>query len=161
MKNILAVIFVFLIGGFACSKNDSGTTPDESPDLSNLQLSMHKFGGWIPSSILEMYQSGWVEAQEILQSYPTTLDTGFARMTCLEKQTVEIMLDAFSDFDSAYSPQHYRTDQEYYYLVSFARQPPDTTSVYDLSEVVIPDELRQGIKTLEQIYERAIPSNRH
>jgi hypothetical protein len=125
--------------------------------MSSLLLSMHKYGGWIPASILEVYESGWARAQKIPQASSIAPDTGFVCATDLEQQKIGFMQDAFPSFEAEYIPQHYMTDQEYYYLISYVHQPPDTTSLYDLSEVIIPDELRQGIEILDMIWERAIP----
>ena len=152
-KIIPFIIFLFTWG---CNNINE---PDSINNKLDTEIQYKKRGGWINTSILNISVRGSVNAY--LQSHSTldTLKSGFAELNFEERDEILRHFNSFGKYESYYQPFQWYTDGNYHTIVFIRNGLPDTVTVYEPQNCVLPEGLTEIINELENLWMKTIEKN--
>ena len=137
---------------------DLDVEPGPEPlDYRMMEIHYEKFGGWINTSILDIFKDGSVKAYLYAHASDYLLDSASTVLTTMERENFARIFRYYSYYENFYRPRIYYTDGDYHQVIlNYQEEIPDTVTVYEPHEANIPISLMNIIDSLETLFSRMI-----
>ena len=151
-------ILVSLVIGFViflnigCKDNPTGMEHESDLEFSKMEIHYEKYGGWINTSVLDIYGNGRVYAYQIEHASYDTLNSSYIFIDEEEQNKLENLFESFSAYDSYYEPEVFLTDQDYHVTILIYEGKVDTVAVYMPEQSDMPDELEEIIHEMKSLW---------
>ena len=153
MNKLIPIIFSISILLSSCKNSTDSNSPLV---FSKMEIHYTKMGGWIHTSILDIYGSGLVNGYILKHASCDTLDCAADTLSQNEMNNLGNLFGSFSNYDSYYEPEQFRTDQNIHTVILIYNNKRDTVSVYEPGRANIPNGLYNIIHEMEQLLERIL-----
>ena len=152
-KILLNSVMVFTIFfNISCKNNPTGTQQELDLEFSEMEIHYVKSGGWINTSVLDIYGDGRVNACEIDHSSYDTLNSSYIFIDEELQNKLENLFESFSAYESHYEPEIFVTDQEYHTATFVYEDKVDTVTVYIPEQSDMPDGLKEIIHEMKSLW---------
>ena len=155
-KFTAALTLLCLVGLLSSTRCNNSTEPVSTLEFSEMEIHYYISGGWIHTSVLNIYGSGHVYAYQIQHAASDTLKSASNVLNGSEQKEIAQLFESFSSYKSHYDPEYYWTDQNYHTIIFIYSGEADTVSIYMPGAADLPKGLRNILNKLDYIWDEML-----